>query len=150
MCQILCCSALHSLPESWELMPAMWQHRDGRAGLSRIDISWRRFVVAHPCTQGTIKLKIIGSESPPFIDPLESVNSPRYKLQQILNWREMDSLAPRCPQTESCRGTMCVKERKREAERQAQDDLSTGWSSAALFKETCSYNRRSWFSVEVK
>lgn len=57
--------------------------RDGGSGLSRIDVSWRRFVVAHPYTLGTIKLKIIGSESPPFIDPLESVNSPRHKRQCI-------------------------------------------------------------------
>lgn len=75
--------ALPSPPESWELMPTLWQCRDGGSGLSRIDVSWRRFVVAHPYTPGTIKLKIIGSESPPFIDPLESVNSPRHKRQCI-------------------------------------------------------------------
>lgn len=69
-------------------MPTLWQRRDGGAGLSRIDVSWRRFVVAHPCTLGTIKLKIIGSESPPFIDPLESVNSPRHKRQRIQRQRE--------------------------------------------------------------
>lgn len=76
-CVLQC--VLHSPPESWELMSTLWQYRDGGAGLSRIDVSWRRFVVAHPCTLGTIKLKIIGSESPPFIDPLESVNSSRHK-----------------------------------------------------------------------
>ena len=80
--------AHHSPPESWELMPTLWQCRDGGAGLSRIDVSWRRFVVAHPCTLGTIKLKIIGSESPPFIDPLESVNSQRHKRQRIQRQRE--------------------------------------------------------------
>lgn len=82
-------SMLHSPPESWELMPTLWQCWDGGAGLSRIDVSWRRFVVAHPCTLGTIKLKIIGSESPPFIDPLEPVNSPRHKRWRIQRWREM-------------------------------------------------------------
>lgn len=31
--------ALPSPPESWELMPTLWQCRDGGSGLSRIDVS---------------------------------------------------------------------------------------------------------------
>lgn len=65
-----------------EPMPRLWQRTDRGVGLSWIDVSWRRLVVAHPCTLGTIKLKIIGSESPPFIDPLESVNSWRHTAEE--------------------------------------------------------------------
>lgn len=109
-------SMLHSPPESWELMPTLWQCWDGGAGLSRIDVSWRRFVVAHPCTLGTIKLKIIGSESPPFIDPLEPVNSPRHKRWRIQRWREMCThLRTQIPtkNREPWRGKKCAKEREK-------------------------------------
>ena len=98
-------SVVPSPPESGELMPTLWQYRDGGAGLSRIDVSWRRFVVAHPCTLGTIKLKIIGSESPPFIDPLESVNSLRHQRQRIQRQRK------KCTHTHSLSHTDTHKQR---------------------------------------
>lgn len=84
--QCECVCAFHCPPESWELMSILWQHRNKEAGLSRSDVSWRCFVVAQPCTPGTIKLKIIGSESLPFIDPLKSVNSSRHKHSR--RWRK--------------------------------------------------------------
>lgn len=72
-----------------EPMPRLWQRTDRGVGLSWIDVSWRRLVVAHPCTLGTIKLKIIGSESPPFIDR-------SFRVSELLETHSRGKKCTRC------------------------------------------------------